>query len=236
MKIGILEAGVPPADLASRFGRYDAMTADLLGAGFDTVTYRVRDGELPPSPEACAGYVVTGSAAGVYDDLPWIAPLRAFLREAKGRAKLVGICFGHQIMAEAFGGRVVKSDKGWGLGLQRYDIREQPSWADPVPSFAIPASHQDQVVAPPPATRILAGSAFAPFSALIYDDQPAISFQGHPEFTPAYAKALLALCHAERLEPGAFGAVTTSLDGPNDCARIGSWIGRFLLEGRARLT
>lgn len=229
MRIGILEAGVPPADLAARFGRYDAMTAGLLGGRFETVTFRVREGELPPRPESCAGYVVTGSSAGVYDELPWIAPLRGFLQEAKGRAKLVGICFGHQIMAESFGGRVVKSDRGWGLGLQRYDVRAEAAWADEVGSFAIPASHQDQVVAPPPATRVWAGSAFAPHAALIYDDQPAISFQGHPEFAPDYAKALLALRHAGRLGPAECGRLLTSLDGPNDNARIGAWIGRFLL-------
>lgn len=233
MKIGILEAGLPPADLASRFGRYDAMTAELLGPGFETVTFRVREGEVPPEPESCAGYVVTGSSAGVYDDLPWIAPLSQFLRETKGRAKLVGICFGHQIMAEAFGGRVVKSDKGWGLGLQRYEVQATAPWMDETAGFAIPASHQDQVVAAPPAARILAGSAFAPLSALIYDDQPAISFQGHPEFAPDYAKALLALRHAERLGREEVGRLTTSLDGPNDNARIGTWIGRFLRGERA---
>ena len=230
MTIGILEAGVPPGDLADRFGRYGAMTADLLGDRFETVVYRVRDGEWPSRPAAHAGYVITGSSAGVYDDLPWIAPLRSFLQEAKGRAKLVGICFGHQIMAEAFGGRVVKSDKGWGLGLQSYDVQARAKWMDDARTIAIPASHQDQVVAPPPEARVLVRSEFAPFAGLIYDDQPAMSLQGHPEFDPAYAKALLGRRHTERLAADELARVSGSLDAPNDNARIGAWIGRFLRD------
>ena len=160
MRIGILEAGVPPRALVDEHGRYDAMTARLLGPDFATTSFRVQEGGLPARPEDFDGYVVTGSSAGVYDDLPWIAPLRAFLQVAKGRAKLVGICFGHQIMAEAFGGRVVKSDKGWGLGLQRYEVKARADWMDEARTIAIPASHQDQVVALPPGARVLARNDF----------------------------------------------------------------------------
>src|SRR3546814_14651521 len=81
-------------------------------------------------PETQDGYVITGSPAGVYDGLPWIMRLIAWLREAKGRTKLVGICFGHQVMAQAFGGNVAKADTGWGIGLHRYDVNERASWMD----------------------------------------------------------------------------------------------------------
>ena len=74
--------------------------------------------------------MITGSAAGVYDPLPWIAPLKDFLVSAKGRAKLVGVCFGHQVMAEAFGGKVIKSPKGWGLGLHAYEVVRREGWMD----------------------------------------------------------------------------------------------------------
>lgn len=228
MKIGILEAGRPPAALEPCFGRYAPMFETLLGPSYAFASYSAEAGELPASSEEQEAYVVTGSSAGVYDDLPWIEPLKAFLRETKGRAKLVGVCFGHQIMAEAFGGRVEKSSNGWGVGLHRYDVRDGAPWMDDIASFAIPASHQDQIVVQPPKSRVLAGSDFNPFGLLSYEDQPAISFQCHPEFDPTFAKALVE-ARRERLD-GADEAIA-SLDAPNDRARVADWIRRFLAGG-----
>ena len=225
MKIGILETGAPPAALEERFGRYPAMLEVLIGGGHSFTTYHVEKGELPAQPEEQDAYIVTGSPAGVYDDLPWIAPLKQFLRAAKGKAKLVGICFGHQIMAEAFGGRVAKSDRGWGVGLHRYDVREGAEWMDDAAFFSIPVSHQDQVVEPPPHSRVLAGSDFNRFGLIAYDDQSAISFQCHPEFEPDFAAALIEARRDRLPDPDA--AIAT-LGQPNDRARVAEWIRRFL--------
>jgi GMP synthase-like glutamine amidotransferase len=225
MKIGILETGRPPADLEPAFGRYDAMIARLLGEGYGATTYEVAAGQLPRRPQEQDAYIVTGSSAGVYEDHDWIPPLKTFLREAKGKAKLVGICFGHQIMAEAFGGRVEKSDKGWGIGLHRYDVREQAPWMEEVVSFAVPVSHQDQIVAQPPASRVVAASPFTRFGVLAYEDQPAISFQCHPEFTHGFAEALIETRRARLPDPD---AALASLRQPDDRLRVGGWIRRFL--------
>lgn len=228
--IGILETGAPPAGLAGRFGDYPDMMRAMLGEGFSAASYNVAAGEWPEGPEAHGGWIVTGSPAGVYDDLPWIQPLIAFLRDAKGKAKLVGICFGHQIMAEAFGGRVEKSDKGWGVGLHRYDIEARAPWMDDAAAIAIPVSHQDQVVVQPPASRVLAGSAFNPLGVLAYEDQPAISLQCHPEFAPAYARALIEARRDRLPDPD---AAIASLDAPDDRERVARWIRRFLDGGVA---
>jgi GMP synthase-like glutamine amidotransferase len=227
VKIGILETGEPPGPLERRFGRYDAMFRDLLGDGYRYSTYQVRKNELPKAPEEQDAYIVTGSPAGVYEDLPWIEPLKDFLRSAKGKARLVGICFGHQLMAEAFGGRVAKSDVGWGIGLHRYVVHERTSWMDDAVSIAVPVSHQDQVVEQPPATRVLAGSRFNGMGLLAYVDQPAISFQCHPEFDPEFAKALIEV-RRERLQDA--DAAIESLAQPNDRERVAGWIRRFLDE------
>jgi GMP synthase-like glutamine amidotransferase len=229
MKIGILETGEPPANLERRFGRYRDMFQDLLGGGYRMTNYNVVGGHYPDRAEDEEAYIVTGSAAGVYDAFGWISELKDFLRGAKGRAKLVGICFGHQVMAEAFGGRVEKSERGWGVGLHRYDVREPAEWMDPVPSFAIPVSHQDQIVVQPPGSRILAASPFTPFGLLAYEDQPAISFQCHPEFDPAYARALIEHRRARLPDPD---AAIASLREPNDRPLVAGWIRRFL-EGSA---
>jgi len=225
IKVGILETGEPPANLELRFGRYLDMFQDLLGDRYRMTNYNVVGGSLPGAPEDEDAYIVTGSPAGVYDPFQWIPELKTFLRSAKGRAKLVGICFGHQVMAEAFGGRVEKSERGWGVGLQRYEVREAAPWMDPVPSFAVPVSHQDQVVEQPPHTRILAANAFTPFGLLSYQDQPAISFQCHPEFDPAYAEALIEHRRGRLPDPD---AAIASLRRPNDRRLVAGWIRRFL--------
>jgi GMP synthase-like glutamine amidotransferase len=226
MNVGILETGRPPPDLESVFGRYEGMFARLLGKDFTTTNYEVIAGELPANSEDHGAYIVTGSPAGVYEDHAWIPELETFLRAAKGKAKLVGVCFGHQIMAEAFGGRVQKSDKGWGVGLHRYEVCSPASWMDPVPSFAIPVSHQDQIVEQPPATRIVAASPFTRYGVLEYEDQPAISFQCHPEFEPGFAETLIE--HRRERLPNPDAALR-SLQQPADRALVGSWIKRFLL-------
>jgi GMP synthase-like glutamine amidotransferase len=224
MKLAILETGRPPGDLVRRFGDYPAMMTRMLGGEFEIDTFDVAAGEFPADPSDYEAYLVTGSPAGVYDPLPWIEPLKRFLRDA-GDRKLVGICFGHQIMAEAFGGHVEKSDKGWGIGLQHYEIDRVEPWMDEMASIDVPASHQDQVVAQPPHTKVIASSPFTPFAALAWTDRPAISVQFHPEFDPDYAKALIE-ARREKM-PDADRAIA-SLDRPNDNARIADWIRRFL--------
>ena len=226
--IGILETGVPPTDLAERFGRYDAMVRQMLGDGFGYRTYGVRDGELPTDPGDHPAYVITGSSAGVYDDLPWIAPLQDFIRAAQGRARMVGLCFGHQVMAEALGGRVEKSGKGWGLGLHTYEVRRPQPWMDGVSRVAVAASHQDQVVEAPPGATVLASSAFTPLAALLYAGGEAVSFQFHPEFERGMAEALVELRRPRLPDPAEADRMLASLAAPSDAGRVGGWIRRFI--------
>jgi len=224
MKVGILQCGAPPAVLLDQFGSYGAMVEKLVGAGRQTMIFDVTAGAFPASAESCDAYMITGSPAGVYDDLPWIAGLMDFMVIARGRAKLVGICFGHQAMAQAFGGTVIKSPNGWGIGLHRYDVKDRAAWMEDVAHVDIPASHQDQVVVCPPGARVTLESAYTPYAGLDYGD--AISFQAHPEFGCDFATALIA-ARRDVYGPRA-DTVIASYDRPNDCARITRWIGRFL--------
>lgn len=225
--LAILETGEPPPGL-ERFGPYSQMFQRLLGAEVACTPFDVRRGVFPERLEAFAGALVTGSSAGVYDDLPWIEPLKAWLVEARPRTRLVGVCFGHQVMAEAFGGEVVKAPQGWGVGLARYDVRRREPWMDRADAIALPVSHQDQVVKLPPDARVIAASDFTPFGALAYGSSPAISFQQHPEFEPAFAAALLESRRGTRLVEAQADAAVASLAAPNDRARVAGWIRRFL--------
>jgi GMP synthase-like glutamine amidotransferase len=224
MKLAILETGRPPGGLAQRFGDYPAMMAQMLGPGFQIETFDVANGQVPSDPSAHGAYLITGSPAGVYDPLPWIPPLCEFIRSAKA-SRMVGVCFGHQVMAEALGGHVEKSDKGWGVGLHRYAVNPVGPWMDGAREIAVPVSHQDQVIAQPPNTEVVAASDFTPFAAFAWTDRPAISFQFHPEFTPDFAKALIAERYDILPDPD---AAIASLDAANDTDRVADWIRRFL--------
>jgi GMP synthase-like glutamine amidotransferase len=232
MKIGILAAGRPPRALIPQFGDYTRMFEQLLdGRGYDWASYNVPAGDFPERPEACDAYIVTGAAAGVYDGDAWIGQLLDFLRAARGRTKLVGICFGHQAMAQAFGGAVVKSDKGWGIGLHRYEVlggvADRRAWMDAGGGFALAASHQDQVVEVPPGAEVLAGSGFCPNGLLAYDPG-SISCQLHPEFAPAYSIALIEGRKGQRFAEAEADAAIESLARPDDHTRFADWIARFL--------
>lgn len=229
MKIGLLETGNPPARLAAAYPTYGRMVADLIGPGHAYTPYAVAGGVLPADASVEDAYLVTGSPAGVYEPLPWIAALIDFLRSVPLSTPLVGICFGHQVMAAAFGGRVAKSEKGWGLGLHTYAIQARAPWMDDAAEIAVPAIHQDQVLEPPPGARTLAGNAFTPHGVLDYGDRRALSFQVHPEFTADYATALIAGHHPEVPHaPAAHAAALASLTRPGDGPRLGGWIRRFL--------
>src|SRR5947209_4833485 len=185
MKLAILETGVPPAPLTETFGDYPAMFADLLGPEVEIESFDVEAGQLPGDATAHSAYLITGSPAGVYEPLPWIEPLMQFIRTAD-HAKMIGVCFGHQVMAQALGGDVIKSPKGWAAGLNHYEVVHAQPWMNGERQIAVPASHQDQVVVQPPNTDVVAASGFTPFAALAWRERPAISFQFHPEFSVGY--------------------------------------------------
>lgn len=229
MKVGILKTGRPPRPAIPQFGTYPDMFMRLLGPdAYDWRVYAADEGELPSAPEDCAAYIVTGSAAGVYESDPWIGELLDWLRAAKGRTKLVGICFGHQAMAQAFGGQVIKSPKGWAIGQQDYRVVRAEPWMDDPPAIRLPGSHQDQVVELPPNAEVIAASAFTPLGALAWRDQPAISMQLHPEFEPAYARALIEARRGKVYTDEQADRGIASYEGPDDRARVGLWINRFL--------
>lgn len=200
MKIGILEAGRPPEELDaySSFGKMmEHFITRSAGEGFDFASYPVLDGVFPESIQECDGWIITGSKHGVYENLPWMLTLQDAVRDIHAAGlPLIGICFGHQIIAEALGGKVEKSHKGWGVGLHDYAIAPQaPDWMNTDSGhFTLNVMHQDQVIKLPQDqdTQVLASSEFCEYAALLYGDS-IITFQGHPEFSNDFETDLIKL-------------------------------------------
>lgn len=236
MKITILETGRPPAALRARFPDYPAMFRALLAPAAPELTFEtipVCDGAPLPDPRRLDATLITGSPAGAYDPEPWIPPLERFIRDAAEAATpQVGICFGHQIMAQALGGRVEKSEKGWGVGRHGYDIVAPLPWMSPaLPRFALAASHQDQVVEPPPNAITFARSGHTEHAGLAYTGAPAISFQGHPEMPDDFTAALVA-SRRGRIPDHVVDHALESLMAPSDAAAVARWIVTFLAAAR----
>lgn len=232
MRIAILETGYPPEHLIAEHGTYPDMLQRWLGPEFEYAVFDVQKGAFPADVAAHDAVAVMGSPSGVYEPDVWIAQLLDWLAAARGRTRMMGICFGHQALAQAWGGEVRKAPGGWGLGLHRYDVRTDEPWMDAeVTEIAIPVSHQDQVLVAPPEARVVAASAFTPHAVLAYGDH-AISFQCHPEFTPAYAAALVERRRGQ-VPDAALDTAAASLEAPSDNARLAEWT-RSFLRGASR--
>jgi len=231
-RITIVETGLVPSHLRPRHGSYPDMferliRAEAASATFDVVS--VGTGVPLPDPASLQAILITGSAAGVYDGLDWIAPLEEFVRVAYAKGTpMVGVCFGHQLIAQAMGGVVRKSDKGWGMGRHVYRVMpDNGIIADR--ELAIACSHQDQVIEPPAMARTILTSDFAPHAGLLYENGTALSVQPHPEFEADYARELYEA--RTGIVPDSIAATAkASLAQPLDSAKLGRAITRFLLR------
>lgn len=190
LRLCILENGLVPEPLNERFSSYPAMIEAWLAPALPEAEFHavsVVAGEPLPDPAAFDGYVLTGSKHSVYEKADWMQDEIDFLlRAMELRRPLFGICFGHQLMAEAFGGHTGKAAAGWGLGVQSY----VPGIPEAEGAGRVLAFHQDQVDVLPRQAEVLAGTSHCPHGVLRYAF-PALSVQYHPEFTPDYVEALL---------------------------------------------
>ncbi len=236
MHIGILQTGRSRDDLVARHGSFAAMFEDWLRrsrTGLAFTTYDVDLGAFPARVDACDAWLITGSPQGVYERDGWMLRLEAFVREAaRGLVPQVGICFGHQLMASAFGGEVVQSERGWGLGTHVVEVHERAAWMEPeAERLALHVMHQDQVVEEPAGSRILAGSAFCPASALEYPEHRALSFQGHPEHSRDFARDLIEMRRSQGVDAGVAERAHASLETATDEAVVAAWVLRFIEDG-----
>lgn len=233
LSVALLESDHVDANLRDIDGDYGEMFARLFTAHAPEVVLDRIDvvgGEALPPLGAHDGIVITGSRRSATDDLPWITGLVDLIRAAHAaEAPLVGICFGHQLIAHALGGRVERAPAGWGIGVHAATVTTPRPWMEPAADgFRMLVSHQDQVAALPPDGRVIASSPHAPISA--FEVGSLLGFQGHPEFRAPYADALMRR-RVERIGPPTVDAARTTLAEPTDHATVARWIARFIAAG-----
>jgi GMP synthase-like glutamine amidotransferase len=230
MNIGILQCGHVREQFVAEHGKYPAMFSALLKQADPTLTFTLYDtenNEFPSNIDACDAYLITGSRHCVNDDFSWINDLEHFVRQLhQAQKKVIGICFGHQLIAKALGGKVIKSPNGWGIGMSKNKIMQKKPWMNPAPEqFTLPMSHQDQVVELPPEAEVIASNDFCPFYMMQIGNN--LTVQGHPEFSKAYAQALIEfrkdILDTQRYEKG-----IASLQWDKDDAVFAKWIVNFL--------
>jgi len=231
MKLGILETDHLNHDLLGLFGSYGEQFTKLLHQVdpqlaiecFDVVALN-----YPQNIDQCDAYLITGSKFAAYDQVPWILTLQDYIRKLNNHKKpLIGICFGHQLIAHSLGGLTQKSKKGWGVGLSRVKVRKQQEWMiDFQNQFSLLVSHQDQVVKLPDKAEIIASNDFCMYAALQIDKH-ILTFQGHPEFSKTYLKALM---HKRKDSIGeiTFNRAVSSLKNGTNSILIVRWILKFL--------
>ena len=203
---------------------YASMIDEMLGGhSFDLVVYDAVESEFPQDPGECDAYLISGAAASVYEPETWIRELERFVsRVVEDAVPIVGICFGHQVLASALGGVVERWERGWGGGVHSMQVRQRRTWmVPPLDEVALIMAHQDQVTALPDGATVL-GSSDHCANFLVEFTPNAIGIQGHPEFPVAFA----AMFYEDRRETVGepIDRALASLSTPTDAGIVADWI------------
>lgn len=231
MRIGVLECDHVSERYLPIAGDYSDMFTAMVSEAdprAEVALFDVRRGELPSRPDECDGWLCTGSSASVFDDEPWIVAVAELVREVHAaRVPLVGICFGHQLIAHALDGRTERAAVGWGAGaLPMQIIVEAPWMTPPLVSATLLYSHQDQVTELPAGGRVLGRAPHCPI-AMLAVDRHLIGIQAHPEFGAPYLRALL-VDRVDRMGEVDTAKALESLEQPTDDRVVARWILGFL--------
>ncbi|AIR90002.1 amidotransferase [Pseudomonas cremoricolorata] len=237
LRICILETDVLREELIAQYQGYGRMFEQLFSRQHipaEFVVYNVMNGNYPGDDERFDAYLVTGSKADSFAEDAWIVTLKAYLLKLYARGeKLLGVCFGHQLLALTLGGKAERAKQGWGVGTHRYRLAAHAPWMDPqVTELTLLISHQDQVTQLPEGATVIASSDFCPNAAYHIGDQ-VLCFQGHPEFVNDYSRALLD-ARQQHLGDEVYQRAVASLATAHQGDLVGEWMLRFIEHAPAR--
>jgi GMP synthase (glutamine-hydrolysing) len=225
MKIGILQTGLAPDELKGTFGEYPGFFERLLaGNGFTFQSWCVVENVFPDGPQDADGWLITGSKHGAYEDHDWIPPLEQLIRDIMEAGRpLIGVCFGHQIIAQALGGTVEKFKGGWAVGRQDYAFGDD--------TMTINAWHQDQVIKAPDGAKVVASNAFCENAALLYPGK-AYTVQPHPEYADDFIQGLITTRGKGVVPDDLMQDAQSRMGQPLSNARMARQFATFFREGR----
>jgi len=231
MNIGILGCDDVPERLRHLGGTYRDMFRALLEPHLPGARYTWFDavnGELPESPGACDAYLCTGSRYSAYEERDWIVALKDYVRQLHdARKPFVGVCFGHQILAQALGGTVEAAPQGWGVGIHEMRVIASEPWMQPPQEDCrLQYMHGDQVERLPPDSVVLASAPHCPV-AMFRVGETMLGIEGHPEFPAAYVEALIR-ARMDRIGHARAQAALASLDQKADDGVVAQWMANFL--------
>ena len=235
LRICILETDILRPELVDQYQGYGQMFKHLFSQqpiAAEFTVYNVMQGEYPSDDLTFDAYLVTGSKADSFGTDPWIQTLKTYLLTRYERGdKLLGVCFGHQLLALLLGGKTERASQGWGMGIHRYQVTQKPSWMNPqTDTLDMMIWHQDQVTQLPQGATLLASSEFCPNAAYAIGDQ-VLCFQGHPEFFHDYSRDLLVL-RRHAYEPSLYQSAIDSLDQAHQGSAVAEWMMRFISQGK----
>lgn len=231
MKIGVLNTDKLKPELSLRYGEYPSMFARLLLTAKPDLklqTYNVVDFQYPKTIDECDAYLMTGSKLSVYDEIPWIIELKNFVRKLNTiQKKIVGICFGHQLIAEALGGKTLAAENGWCVGAHKTKLNENAAfYKTPGEEFYLLSNHKDQVSKMAEGATLLASTEACPIAMTSLGNH-ILTFQGHPEFNKEYARALLDM-RREILGEPVYSTAINSLEIETSNSLVSAWILEFI--------
>lgn len=214
-RVNILMCDTFPGRLPAFIPNYESLFMDLFAAVGEQVNYKIYQtwqGELPDALHPEELYLIPGSLDSAYDNKPWIVALLQWVEKAHARGvKMMGVCFGHQVIARALGGEVRAYDGGFGVGVRTSRVLDESMKAYFTgQEMRLLYSHHDQVMTLPPGATLCATSDFCRNESFRMGRQ-VITFQGHPEFTVAYSRHLLTNC-SDDVELSVRNAALQSLD------------------------
>ncbi|MEO6282148.1 MAG: amidotransferase [Dyadobacter sp.] len=230
MKVGLLECDHVRSELLNIAGDYREMFPALFSAvapEWEFTFYDVCNGHFPSSVNECDVYICTGSKSSVYDEDDWIFRLKDFLKQIYQSKKVyLGVCFGHQMLAEALGGKVEKSDVGWCVGVHTFQMLQHRKWMVPaLPAVNLLMMCQDQVMKLPPDSTLLASTPDCPV-AMFSVGERMVGVQAHPEFPKKYDQALMEL-RVERIGATKVALGIASLELPTHEIVMAEWLKNF---------
>ena len=231
MHICILDNDTLDGELARRYTSFGAMFVQLFNSVEAQWTYDIfstQRGEYPASFDAYDAVLLTGSASDAFSDEAWVVELRQRVtRLLAEHKKMVGVCFGHQLIGLCMGAPVGRAPQGWGKGRMAYNWHRQDlPGCEERQQIALYVSHQDQVLALPPGASLVASSDFCPVAAFTVGEY-VFCVQAHPEFDAFFSQALLDK-HRERLGEAEHAAKSQGLMAGHEGGEVARMVVAFL--------